>query len=77
MYNNMESTTDYLFPTPSFIEGMARIFDFADALQKFNYSEDEQEADYMAISNDWKMVGQDIRSAIQQYEKVTPLANVP
>jgi hypothetical protein len=57
----------HLFSRPSFIDGMARIFDFSGSLQKYNTEETPQEADYIALRNDWRMVGEDIRKSIEQY----------
>ena len=66
------SHTDYLFAKPTFLEGAARLFDFAGALQQFNYSDSEEMADFIAVSNDWKTVGCDIQVAVNKFKDLTP-----
>jgi hypothetical protein len=60
------SRTFFLFARPSFVEGMARIFDFGNSLNLYNESFTEQEADARALWSDWSMVGQDMNDAIQK-----------
>lgn len=55
---------------PSFWEGVARLFDFGGTLNKYSYSRSENEADYRAISSDWRHVGDDIRVAMHQFEEI-------
>lgn len=54
---------------PSFLEGMARLFDFGGTLNHYNYSSSEEEADYRAILSDWRHVGNDIRKATDQFAR--------
>lgn len=61
-------TSDFLYASPSFLEGIARIMDFANALNEYNSSLTPQEADAAAIRMDWEMVGQDFRSAVAEFE---------
>lgn len=61
--------TFYLYARPSFIEGVARLFDFGAALQEYNYSESPAEADGRAAYSDWLAVGDDLRRAFHQYER--------
>ncbi|HEX5415433.1 MAG TPA: hypothetical protein VFZ25_07190 [Chloroflexota bacterium] len=56
-----------LFARSSFLEGVARIFDFADAHNEYNTSATPEEADYLALLSDWQVVGDDLRSAIAVY----------
>lgn len=58
-----------LFAEPSFLEGMARTLDLGNTLQKYNSSDTEEEADSEALKNDWRAVGEDIRSSILTYER--------
>lgn len=58
-----------LYAEPSFIEGMARVLDIGGTLQMYNTSATEQEADIAALKNDWRAVGEDIRSSISIYEQ--------
>lgn len=49
------------------LEGVGRIFDFTNSLEKYNSSKDENEADLKATYLDWKAVGQDMNYAIHLY----------
>lgn len=60
--------TDFLFTSPSFLQGWASIFDFGGFLLEFNESKSPEEADEKAIRSDWAMVGKDLQKAIQEYE---------
>lgn len=59
--------SDFLFARPSFMGGMARILDFGGTLKEYNTSPNEQMADAKALSEDWKAVGDDLRSALAEY----------
>ncbi len=66
----MDSDADFLFARPSFIEGIARQFDFGNALSEYNYSfRNGQEADTRAIAADWSAVGDYLRDAVRQVEQ--------
>lgn len=58
-----------LFARPSFLEGMGRIFDFADVFQEYNRSLTPQQADRVALFADWGAVATDIGTAVQQYQE--------
>ena len=58
-----------LFARPSFLEGVARIFDFANVLQRYRYDTTEHAADANALTSDWMAVGDDLRHAIRTYER--------
>lgn len=66
---SIRTLTAYLFAQPSFTEGMARIFDFKNTLDSYNESESPLLADMDALSSDWSMVGQDLRKAMEGYER--------
>lgn len=55
-----------LFATPSFSEGVARILDFGNTLNEYNYSPNSETADQNAIMADWNQVGADLRRAIRE-----------
>lgn len=57
--------TDFLIPEKSFFSGLASIFGINGGA-KFNTSASDFEADQKAITNDWQMVGQDIRNSMRQ-----------
>lgn len=63
-----------LFARPSFLEGMARVLDFGNTLTEYNTSVTPQQADAVAIAADWRAVGDDIRSAIREFEEQHPAA---
>ena len=56
--------TDYLFATPSFLSGVARLLDLSGRFGAYNDSDDEALADARAIYSDWRMVGQDLAGAM-------------
>lgn len=56
--------TTFLFSESSFIEGVGRIVDFGLNLNKYNFSESGEEADYRALKSDWYAVGDDIRKVL-------------
>ena len=60
--------TDYLFARPSFLRGVASLFDFAGALRQYNFMPDPRLSDEMAIRSDWQAVGDDLRQAMGQFE---------
>lgn len=55
--------SDFLYTSPSFIGGMASVIDIGGGLLQFNESRNESEADALAMYNDFKAVGDDLRSA--------------
>ena len=63
-------SSGFVFAKPSFLEGMARLFDFGGTLNTYYYylpDESPHEADARAIASDWEAVGKDIASAIGEY----------
>lgn len=61
----MRPRSNFLFASPSFLEGVARILDFGATLNNYNYSQSDEEADTIALWMDWAMVGNDLRSAMK------------
>ncbi len=64
--------SDFLFATPSFVSGAARLLDLYCLFDSYNSSSTEREADYRAILSDWRVVGQDILSAMREFEPLPP-----
>lgn len=66
----------YLFARPSFLEGIARIYDFGNTLNTYNYSNTPEQADYIAMASDWQVVGQELRAAVARIklERLTSVA---
>lgn len=58
-----------LFSEPSFIEGIARLFDFGGTLNTYNSSKTDDEADKKALYSDWVAVGEDLKKAVSVYEQ--------
>ena len=60
--------TDYLFPMPSALSGLARILDIGCTYTSYNRSESPEEADWKAIYSDWAIVGQDLTRATRKFD---------
>jgi hypothetical protein len=59
-------SSDFLFARPSFIGGMARIFDFGGTLRVYNESATGELADARAFFEDWKALRDDLLAAVKQ-----------
>ena len=59
----------FLFPTPSFMIGAGSVFNIAGNYFRFNSPSGAAEADMKAISSDWGVVGDDIKSVIAEMNK--------
>lgn len=66
--------TDYLFARPSFLTGVARVFDLGATLSRHSYNDgmDADQADASAIASDWGVVGDDLRLAMSQGPDAQP-----
>lgn len=53
-----------LFAEPSFIGGMASLLDLGNTLREYNASATGEEADFKALQNDWRVVGDDMKVSI-------------
>ena len=58
--------TFFLFSRPSFLEGVARSLDMGNTLREYNESITEEQADAIAIFNDWGAIGDDFITAMDQ-----------
>jgi len=56
--------TDFLFAQPGFLFGLARLFDFSGAFDRYNASRTENEADARATLADWHLTGADLCFAL-------------
>ena len=65
----MTPRSDFLYACPSFLEGVARIMDFGNTLNEYNYSKDDEEADEKAFRMDWMIVGADLRKAMEAVKR--------
>ncbi len=70
------SCTDFLFARPSFLTGVARVFDLGATLSQHSYNDwsDGDRADAAAIASDWGVVGDDLRLAMSQGPHAQPRA---
>lgn len=59
--------SDYLFAQPSLLSGAARVFDLFGVFDEYNFIEDGDEADALAIYLDWRAVGEDLARASEEY----------
>lgn len=55
--------TDFLFVTPSFVNGMGRSIDLFGSFSEYNISKTPQEADARALRNDVRAIGDDFKKA--------------
>ena len=65
----MSDKSTFLFARPSFASGVSRIMDLGATMQIYNNSKTENEADLKALKKDWEAVGEDILSAVKEYEQ--------
>ena len=65
----MKPLTDCLFARATFLGGVARILDFGNTLQEYNYSISPGQADYLAMRSDWLVTGQDLWDALHVFEE--------
>jgi hypothetical protein len=61
--------TDFLFAQPSFLSGLARVFDLFSTFDEYNRSPNERIADARALYSDWKIVGWDLFDEMQKESK--------
>lgn len=59
-------STDFLFTKPTFRSGVASLANIGGTIL-YNSSSSPSEADEMALTSDWTMVGQDLQEALNQY----------
>lgn len=64
--------SQFLYATPSFLEGLGRLFDFGGTLTEFNYALTEEQAEYLAMRADWQATGDDLRRAMDAFGKDLP-----
>lgn len=62
---NNRLKTDFLCPSSSFLTGWGSVINVRGHLYDYNASDDP---DSIAIGHDWRMIGQDIRDAIEKFD---------
>jgi len=60
--------SDFLVAAPSFASGVGRLMDWYGLYDLYNVSQNGNEADAKAIFSDWRIVGQDLRDAMVEFE---------
>ncbi len=60
------------FALPSFFSGVSRLFDFTGSLDPPMYSGSPEQADAMAIRQDWEAVGDDLEQALAAFGPPPP-----
>ena len=65
LYGAIMKRTDFLFAKPSFIGGLASVLDLGSSLAVYNESPDVEVADALSLESDWRVTGEDIKSAIE------------
>lgn len=68
--------TEFLFPRPSVLYGIARLVDLGAQLDSYNFAITPDEADSLALYSDVFMVGSDFRAAIHDWFQKHPGANM-
>ena len=66
--------TDFLVGQPSLYSGVARVFDFYGLYDAYNTCPNDAQADAMALLSDWLIVGDDIKSAMFEHERLAKCA---
>jgi len=59
----------FLFGSFGFFEGIGRVVDLGGTMVVYNESPTSEEADMNALSSDWHAVGDDLRVAMNAYER--------
>ena len=72
--------TDYLFAQPSFLTGLGALCDFDGSLTgtgAYNFSATPEEADAIAIANDWAAIAGDMRTVMGRFAAAHPELDKP
>ncbi len=62
----MIEMSDFLFAMPSFLSGVGSAIDIGGTMMMFNESPSPEEADALALANDWAVVNGDVRKAVEK-----------
>jgi hypothetical protein len=71
MVNRLKS--DFLVSAPSFFSGAGRLLDWYGFYDSYNASRNVQEADANAMFADWRIVGEDLATAMVEFETIQPV----
>ena len=64
MTDAVSPRTSYLYARPRALHGVARVFDFMGVYDSYNTSPTPQEADILAVLQDWLAVEEDARRVL-------------
>ncbi len=70
-------SSDCLIAQPRWMHGRARFFDWGGYFASFNRSASESEADARALCSAWRIIGEDIMSAMQNYASEASASGEP
>lgn len=59
--------SDFLFPAPSPLYGVARLMDLGANLDSYNEVTTPEQADRLAIMMDWYVVGLDLKRSVDRF----------
>lgn len=59
--------SDFLFARPSFLKGVGSVLNIGATGNVYNSARSVAEADSKAIASDWKIIGNDMREALNGY----------
>ena len=62
---------NFLFARPSFLKGVGSILNIGATGKVYNSARSVAEADLKAIRSDWKIIGNDMREALDEYKTQT------
>lgn len=65
--------SDFLVAAPSFTSGVGRLLDWYGLYDSYNVSHSGHEADAKAMFSDWRIAGQDVYSAMLDFENTQPV----
>jgi hypothetical protein len=68
----MNQLSTFLCANPSFLGGMARVLDLGSTLNEYNACPTGEQADFIALWSDWRLVGIDIKDATCEYAQKRP-----
>lgn len=67
MNDVISSRTSYLYARPRALHGLARVFDFMGVYDSYNTSPSPQEADILAVFQDWLAVEEDAQRVLASH----------
>jgi hypothetical protein len=69
MFKTKKYNTTFLFKRRNRLVGAGSIFNIAGNYFKYNYTKTGEERDRLAIANDWGVIGDDLKKAMDEVAK--------